>query len=127
MKVVINKCYGGFGLSIAAKMEINKLNCAHSTKKLTSEYYKRESFLSLQDHCKCCEIPLVGDFIISDEHRDDENRTCLILVKIVEKMGKVAYGRNAELTIVEIPDDVEFTIEEDTGIEHVAEKHRTWS
>jgi hypothetical protein len=30
------------------------------------------------------------------------------------------------LEIVEIPDDVEYTIEEYDGLEHIAEKHRTW-
>jgi len=30
------------------------------------------------------------------------------------------------LAIVEIPDDVEYTIEEYDGNEHVAEAHRTW-
>ena len=44
------------------------------------------------------------------------------------KLGKRANGLFGELKIVEIPDDIEWQIEQDneTGREWVAEKHRTW-
>ena len=32
----------------------------------------------------------------------------------------------SDLKIIEIPDDVEYTIKEHAGREWVAEKHRTW-
>jgi hypothetical protein len=32
----------------------------------------------------------------------------------------------AELEVVEIPDDVEWIIVDYDGMEHIAEKHRTW-
>jgi hypothetical protein len=48
------------------------------------------------------------------------------LVETVEKLGKAANGSCAELYVVEIPDDVQWQIEEYDGSEHVAEKHRTW-
>ncbi len=35
-------------------------------------------------------------------------------------------GPHSELKVVEIPDDVEFFIKDYDGMEHVAEKHRTW-
>ena len=57
-----------------------------------------------------------------DIDRDDP-----ALVRIVEEMGTGAFGRFAELKIVEIPADVEWGIEEYDGLEWVAEKHRTWS
>jgi len=49
-----------------------------------------------------------------------------ILVQVVEEMGDKAWGRYAKLAIVEIPDDVQWIIEENDGMEWVAEKHRTW-
>lgn len=49
-----------------------------------------------------------------------------ILVSIVEEMGDLASGRNSRLRIVEIPDDIEWEIEEYDGAEWVSEKHRTW-
>ena len=55
-----------------------------------------------------------------------EDRSDPDLVAVVEKLRKRANGDHAQLEVVEIPDDVEWQIEEYDGIEHVAEKHRTW-
>lgn len=117
MKVVINRCYGGFGLSHEAIMrysELSGLNLVSVTK---------EGFSFGPDY--------YIDGIVDDEHywyyynieRTDPN-----LVRTVEELGEdKASGGFAELKIVEIPDDVEFDIAEYDGIEWVAEKHRTWS
>jgi hypothetical protein len=45
---------------------------------------------------------------------------------VVEELGDEAGDSYAELTVVEIPDDVEWTIQEYDGTEWVAEVHRTW-
>jgi hypothetical protein len=57
-----------------------------------------------------------------DIERDDPD-----LIKVIKELGKKANGICAELKIVKIPEDVEFTIEEYDGNEHIAESHRTWS
>jgi hypothetical protein len=57
----------------------------------------------------------------------DLDRTDPDLVAVVQELGKEAEGSCAELKIVEIPDDVEWQIEEYDGSEWVAEKHRTWA
>lgn len=49
-----------------------------------------------------------------------------LLVETVETLGEKANGDFAELKIVEIPDDVDWGIQEYDGWEWVAEKHRTW-
>jgi hypothetical protein len=41
-------------------------------------------------------------------------------------MGDEANGRFSELKVVDIPDDVEWQIDEYDDLEWVAEKHRTW-
>jgi hypothetical protein len=56
-----------------------------------------------------------------DAQRDDP-----ILVEIVKEMGAMSNGHYAELKVVEIPDDVEWVIEDYDGSEWIAEKHRTW-
>ena len=90
MKVVINKCFGGFGLSKVAEG-------------LYLEATEKEEVLAW-------EIP-----------RDDP-----VLVRIVEELGKKSWGIYAELKVVEVPDDVEWFIEDYDGIEWVAEVHETW-
>lgn len=53
-------------------------------------------------------------------------RTDPRLVAVVEELGKKASGPTAELRVVEIPDGIEYEIEEYDGYEHIAEVHRTW-
>lgn len=48
------------------------------------------------------------------------------LIDIVEILGETAWGRHAELKIVEIPADVKWEIVEYDGLERIVEKHRTW-
>ena len=91
--IIINDCYGGFGLSERA-------------------------------FCKYKEVAGITDPEFCDRNipRDDP-----YLVKIVKELGMSANGAHANLKIVEIPGDVEWTVEEYDGVEWVAEKHRTWS
>ena len=56
-----------------------------------------------------------------DIQRDDP-----YLLQIVHELGLRADGNYAELKIVEIPEDVEWEIQEYDGLEWVAEKHRIW-
>lgn len=53
-----------------------------------------------------------------------------LLVRVVEELGgehrQGASGAHAELRIVEIPEGVDYEIDEYDGMEHIAEKHRTW-
>jgi hypothetical protein len=49
------------------------------------------------------------------------------LIAVIEEMGQSVNGFAADISIVEIPDDVEWHIHEYDGLEHVAENHRTWS
>ena len=92
MRIVINGCYGGFGLSHAAVRRYAKIKSVD-----------------------------VSSVFVRDIKRNDP-----ILVKVVEELGKEADGDHARLKTVEIPDDVDWQIEEYDGFEHVAESHRTW-
>jgi len=67
--------------------------------------------------------------IVDDESFWGRNipRNDPILIEIVETMGEASFGHFAKLRVVDIPDDVEWQIEEYDGSEWVAEKHRTWS
>jgi hypothetical protein len=88
MKIVINREYGGFGLSKDAMRELRDRKGN----------------------------PNLTDWEIA---RDD-----VILVEIVERMGKKANGNYSDLKIVEVPDEVQWEIQEYDGMEWVAESHR---
>jgi len=106
-KVVINACFGGFGLSREAIDE-----------------YAKEKGLSVgkwNETWGFYEVHEGSEFHDRDIPRDDP-----ILVSIVERLGEKAGGRCAELKIVEIPDGVDWQVEEYDGSEWVSEKHRTW-
>ena len=62
------------------------------------------------------------EFSFCEIDRDDP-----LLVEIVEKLGDDANDKYSKLRVVEIPDDVQWQIEEYDGWEHIAEKHRTLS
>jgi hypothetical protein len=62
------------------------------------------------------------EFYDRDIPRDDA-----ALVQVVEEMGSTANGSFAILKIVEIPNDVNWYIEDYDGNEWVAERHRTWN
>ena len=92
MKLVINKCYGGFGLS----------------KEAMDLYLEKKG--------------MQGEKI----HRSEIDRTDPILIEVVDELGILASDAYSELDIVDIPDDVDWYIEEYDGNEWVAERHRTW-
>lgn len=102
MKVVINRCFGGFDLS----KEAQDLYCAWMQID-TGEWDQTWGFYF--------------DFNVRELCRADP-----VLVAVVEYLGDDSNNKCSLLRIVDIPDDVEWQIEEYDGNEWVAEAHRTW-
>lgn len=101
MKIVLNKCFGGFGV--------------------TEPVYKE---LGLEWDGYGC--PGNEDFGIEDNN-DMAYRSDPKLIAAIEKVGiKESSGSLADLQIVDIPDDIEWHIDEYDGIETVHESHRSW-
>jgi len=118
MKVVINSCFGGFGLSDAAFEDLLNRKGVAWEKQVNSygtayDYYKA-GHLEEDEH-------------YLSYHEFTENRADPDLVAVVEQMGKDVDTSYSELKIVDVPDDVKWLIEEYDGLEHIAEEHRTWS
>lgn len=109
-KIVINDCYGGFGLTDEA------LRLYFEFKGI--EFTAEETGYELVPFVYYVDGKPFNPYMIE---RDDP-----ALVQIVENMGRKACEKNSSLKILEIPDDVEWVIKEYDGNEHVAEKHRTW-
>lgn len=140
-KVVINTCFGGFGLSREAMFryaEIKGITLYPEEDKQYASlgiitYYtvpedKRTPPLpepwnanTIEECCaynKACAEETLSPYSIA---RDDP-----ALVQVVKELGSAANGGHAKLRVVEIPDDVNWEIEEYDGNEHVAEVHRMW-
>ena len=121
MKIAINTCFGGFGLSDEAfELLLNKKGIeferVFDEKWEDYNYYKKGkkdddgSYLSQYD-------------FIKDDMRADPD-----LIAVFEELGvDKAGGRFADIKIIDVPDDLEWHISEYDGIEHVAENHETWS
>ena len=147
MKIVINACFGGFGLSHKGIMKYAELKgvklyawmddiCLKHTPESTlddakmvhyatvpkEEYAKYNKLWHETAREKRGDIGDGGYFSCRDIERTDPD-----LIKTVEMLGAKANGRCAELQIIDIPDGTDWEIAEYDGNEHVAEKHQTWS
>jgi hypothetical protein len=155
MKVVINKCYGGFGLSAFAVKRYAKLmrrKCFFFVLNRNADSYQRVSVeeANKADIFFAYDSDAPDDFFVTSEEwsnltqkeRKAHNSLCdahcifdnysierhdPILVQVVEELGEEADTKYSRLTIVEIPDDTEYEINEYDGIESIHEKHRSWS
>jgi len=56
----------------------------------------------------------------------EEFRTDKRVVNVIEKLGKAANGRCAELKVIEIPDEIQYEISDYDGIETIHELHQSW-
>jgi hypothetical protein len=140
MKVVINRCHGGFGLSHEAVMRYFEIKGITVYPEQGKDHWKFWTYWTVKPEDRI-EVKEGRDFykMSMDErvaynkahdeqtvYERDIKRHDPALVQTVEEMGDKANGTYAELTVIEIPDDVNYVIEEYDGMEHVAESHRTW-
>lgn len=142
MKVVINKCYGGFSLSREAVEHMAAAGHEWAKKEIA----EHEETLAAFEHYKAHKTPMPGRpeseprfFDINlkygskpsfyghyPTYEEGNERHSALLVAAVEALGDRANGEHARLCVIEIPDGVDYEISEYDGNEHIAEKHRTW-
>ena len=91
MKVVINRCFGGFSISQKGIELYNKI----TGKNQTSQY--------------------------RFERTDPD------LIRVIEQLGDEADGSCARLDIVDIPDGINWEIDDYDGKESIHEVHRSWA
>jgi hypothetical protein len=138
-KVVINRCFGGFGLSAEAE-------CLYAKKSGFEVFHYTQTKFSHRDGVNLYELVAPKDAEMfchtyktkqGDSFSDDPDyssywysgeieRDDPLLVEVVEELGKKASGHCASLQVVEIPDGVKWEISDYDGQEHIAEQHRTW-
>lgn len=130
MKVVINSCFGGFGLSHTGIMRYAELKniklYSSSDGGSFKSYYTvpEEEFLRLSEQDKKNGNYKLSNAVYFSDH--DIERTDAFLIQVVEELGKKANGCCASLRIVEIPDGIEWEIDEYDGSERIDEQHRSW-
>ena len=131
MKIILNKCYGGFDVSdeayrLYAKkkgLELYKYESDYDFKNPTyrkvenggneistcyfTKDFGEEAKISDDDYNKYC-------LYIREDYRNDE-----ALIEVVEELGNRASGRFGELEIIEIPDNSFYKIDEYDGIETI--------
>ena len=101
MKVVINKCYGGFGISAAVRKELG---------------------LPKSEYCSIYNEDLGIKSSNYNAIRSDKR-----LINAIEKIGiENSHGDHAKLKIVEIPDGIDFYIDDYDGIESIHQTHQSW-
>ena len=120
MKVAINTCFGGFNLS-------HKAIIAYAKRKGLNLVFKPDN---VEDDTTFVHYYTKEPMVEANYYDTEEiyhSRADIDIIAVIEDLGQDADGRFAKLKIVTIPDDVEYTIEDYDGLEHIAEQHRTWS
>jgi hypothetical protein len=142
MKVVINRCFGGFSLSKEAcqrywDIKGQQVWIEDDTKFLSFGLFTvwlvpPEDRLESKEGEAFYSMSMEERKAYNEKHSEQTwyyrelDRNDPILVQMVEENSELYSGRCAELAVVEIPDGVDYEIEEYDGREHVAETHRTW-
>lgn len=142
MKVILNKCYGGFGVS----KEAYKLYCKKIGK--TAYFYKDEyigngvvNFYRITD-ADFAEYNFSSFYCITKDYENKVNyhnidkldilylnteyRENTILIEVVEELGEKANGKYAQLEIVDIPNGMNYEIDDYDGIETLRPNVPTW-
>ncbi len=145
MEIVINKCFGGFGLSLKAQKRYLEL------KGLPCYFYKQTKYNFKDDINEYCiynnsdEDMFVYTFtkylgdkldiekLPSEEYKkyifycENIERTDPILIQVVKELKDEANGDGARLMIIEIPDGIKYEIDDYDGQESIREVHKRWS
>jgi hypothetical protein len=154
MKVIINKCYGGYGFD---PFTIQKYADAKNVKLYWYErdygnscVFPRERFVKTTIEKINADESLhmgyysmikdMGEYLVFDWNKEDyddvlgkylfkfpeesESRTDSVLIEIIEKYGKLNTHGCHNPQVIEIPDGVEWTVNDYDGMETLVEKYR---
>lgn len=131
MKIILNKCYGGFdvsdrayelyaekkGISLYRYWDDYKNEKMYKGSGLVTYYFTKD----FGDSVEKDKIDWSAYLYLDNGHRDDPT-----LVEVVEELGKKASGSYGNLVVVEIPDGMDYVIDDYDGIETLHENVRVW-
>lgn len=139
MKIAINKCYGGFTLSDKAIEMIMKrkgLKCYRYKQTKFDHSDGVDEYTRLDDYSpssfiryctvdlgeKVEKIPYENLWYYEELERTDDD-----LISVIEELGDEASGTYGRVVVIEIPNDVDWEIDDYDGWESIHEKHRVWN
>lgn len=137
-KVILNKCFGGFDVSkeayeLYAKKKDLKIFCyemdMEDIKNTKYKYAKKDNGLFINYFTKDFgnNVQITNeDYEKYNLYLDTSHREDPILIEVIEELCEKANGRFGELKIVEIPDDLDYVIDEYDGIETLHQKVQEW-
>lgn len=136
MKVVINKCFGGYGLNMKAQKEIARLKgmqlwfytgSGRIAERLKMVKDEVEPFILVavtKNFGNEATWGEIDNFIFNAKELERNDKD---LTQALENLGvKNCNTRFSELKIVKIPDGMEYEITDYDGVETLHEKHRSW-
>lgn len=136
MKIVINGCYGGFGISHEGMLEYARIKGIELyPEKDSFGFYSywivpkenRPAKIDFRNVTQAERIAYNKAHSECTIYERDIPRDDPALIQLVEVFGETANGNFAELKVVEIPDGTDWQIGEYDGTEWVEETHQTWS
>lgn len=144
MKIVLNKCFGGFSISVKCAelmAEMGNKQAANELKEWKQSNTWIKYYLKHGTWPKGCPKDRQGSLAIDAKYSKHARffgfgytkgfdggypRDSKELVSAVEQLGDDASGELSELQVVEIPDGISYEIDEYDGIETIHESHRSW-
>jgi len=138
-KVILNKCYGGYGFSVKAHKEYCKAKnipcyvyvytCDTNNSSILVKWDTDDEpntafiwYITKDNVNKLDDIHDEDMILLERVSREDST-----LIDIVERLGKEANSRYSELKIVEIPNSIkEYVIDDYDGYETLHEKVQVW-
>lgn len=140
-EVVINRCFGGFGLSDLAYEELIKLGIP-AVKHIKEKRNPKTGLYDMKEKKNEGKVIFDRRLSIGEGFGNDEahiksfgrywecfinkERENPLLIKVVKKLGIKANGNFAELTIIKIPFNVKYIISDYDGMESIEEEHKSW-
>ena len=123
MKIVVNRCFGGFSISLDAARYMAKRGNKQAVEELKEYEDGKNKKRELKDLEKKLGVRWFG-YGYCKGFDGSYERDNIDLVAAVEKLGLKASGECSNLKVVEIPDGIEWEIDEYDGNETIREKHR---
>lgn len=137
MKVILNKCYGGFGVSqeayelYAKKKGIELFAYKLDFKNGKPIYRKTDMSSSIFTITFTKDF---GDYVeLSDDNSEKyilelrgNHREDPVLIEVVEELGDRVNSPFSKLVVVDIPDGMEYEIDDYDGVETLHQKVETW-